>query len=130
MAKIKHNNFLDTVNEVFTDAKQVGVLHLYADYKEFPRRTIIIKGRKLFHFGTTFYLGLDFDYVKSNHTYRQLLYQTIKRAIDLRFSRIDLGMTASFEKRKLGAIVNEKFAYVQASDNYSIELLGILEDQR
>jgi hypothetical protein len=31
MAKIKHNNFLDTVNEVFTDAKQEGVLHLYAE---------------------------------------------------------------------------------------------------
>lgn len=61
MAKIKHNNFLETVNEVFTDAKQEGVLHLYADKNEFPGRTIIIKGNKLFHFGTTGYLGLEQD---------------------------------------------------------------------
>ncbi|RDY57826.1 aminotransferase class I/II-fold pyridoxal phosphate-dependent enzyme, partial [Flagellimonas nanhaiensis] len=61
MAKIKHNNFLETVNEVFTDAKQEGVLHLYADENEFPGRTIIIKGNKLFHFGTTGYLGLEQD---------------------------------------------------------------------
>ena len=61
MAKIKHNNFLDTVNEVFTDAMQEGVLHLYAEGTEFSGRTIEVKNRKLFHFGTTGYLGLEQD---------------------------------------------------------------------
>lgn len=51
MAKINHNNFLDTVNEVFTDAKQEGVIFL--------GRTICINNRQLFHFGTTGYLGLE-----------------------------------------------------------------------
>jgi hypothetical protein len=36
-------------------------------------------------------------------------------------------MTAAFEKRKLGATVTEQFAYVQASDNFAMELLGIME---
>ncbi len=76
------------------------------------------------------FVGLDYKYVKSHHIYRQLLYQTIKRAINLKFKRIDFGMTAAFEKRKLGAVVNEKFAYIQASDNYSIELMGVMENQR
>lgn len=31
MAKIKHNNFIDTVDEVFAGAKKEGVLHLYAE---------------------------------------------------------------------------------------------------
>ena len=31
MAKIKQNNFLDTVDEVFTSAKKAGVLHLNAE---------------------------------------------------------------------------------------------------
>lgn len=31
MAKIRANNFLDIVDEVFTEATKQGVLHLYAD---------------------------------------------------------------------------------------------------
>ena len=61
MAKIKHNNFLDTVNEVFTDAENEGVLHLYAEGESFNGRTIGINNKKLFHFGTTGYLGLEQD---------------------------------------------------------------------
>ena len=61
MAKIKQNNFLDTVNEVFMDAIREGVLHLYADGSDFTGRTIGIGNRKLFHFGTTGYLGLEQD---------------------------------------------------------------------
>lgn len=34
MAKIKHNNFIDTVDEVFSNAKKEGILHLY-DYPQF-----------------------------------------------------------------------------------------------
>ena len=72
------------------------------------------------------FVGLDYTYVTSHYTYRQLLYQTIKRAIALGFYGIDFGLTASFEKRKLGAEVSERFAYVQASDNYVLELLGTM----
>ena len=61
MAKIKHHNFLNTVHEVFTDAKQEGVLHLYAEGKSFSGRKIRVKNRELFHFGTTGYLGLEQD---------------------------------------------------------------------
>ena len=74
-------------------------------------------------------VGMDYDYLDSYQTYRQLLYQTIKRAIEINFKHIDLGMTASFEKRKLGATVEEKFAYIQTSDNYTLELLGLLENK-
>ena len=61
MAKIKHHNFLNTVHEVFTDAKQQGVLHLYAEGNSFSGRKIRVKNRDLFHFGTTGYLGLEQD---------------------------------------------------------------------
>lgn len=61
MAKIKRNNFLDTVNEVFTDASKQGVLHLYADGEVFTGRKISVKNKSLFHFGTTGYLGLEQD---------------------------------------------------------------------
>jgi hypothetical protein len=73
------------------------------------------------------FVGMDYEYLSEFFTYRQLLYQTIKRAITLEFKQIDLGMTASFEKRKLGAIIDEKYAYIQTSDNYTMELMGVLE---
>jgi len=74
------------------------------------------------------FVGMDYQYLNDYHTYRQLLYQTIKRAIDLGFRYIDFGMTASFEKRKLGARVEKKYAYVQTSDNFTLELMGLLEE--
>ena len=80
--------------------------------------------------GKTFvpaFVGLDYGYLKEYHCYRQLLYQTIKRAWALKMERIDFGMTAAFEKRKLGAAVEPKYAYIQASDNYTLELMGIME---
>lgn len=61
MAKIKHNNFIDTVDSVLSDAKQEGVLHLYAEGDTLNGRTIKIKGREMLHFGTTGYLGLEQD---------------------------------------------------------------------
>jgi hypothetical protein len=33
-------------------------------------------------------------------------------------------MTAAFEKRKVGATIIPKSAYVQAKDNFSLELIG------
>lgn len=62
MAKIKQNNFLDTVDEVFTSAKKAGVLHLHAEGEQFTGRTIGIGGKSHFHFGTTGYLGLEQDW--------------------------------------------------------------------
>jgi predicted N-acyltransferase len=73
------------------------------------------------------FVGMNYHYLHEFHIYRQLLYQTIKRAIELDFRHIALGLTASFEKRKLGASVHDKYAYIQTSDNYTLELMGILE---
>lgn len=61
MAKIKHNNFIDTVDTVFANAKEKGILHLYAEGKYLNGRTITINGEEMLHFGTTGYLGLEQD---------------------------------------------------------------------
>jgi hypothetical protein len=47
MAKIKHNNFIDTVDEIFAGAKKEGVLHLYAEDQYLNGRTIQIKGKEI-----------------------------------------------------------------------------------
>ena len=80
--------------------------------------------------GTTYVpnlVGLDYEFTNEYGVYRQLLYHTILRAKELGMKRIDFGMTAGFEKRKLGAEVVENVSYVQIRDNYKLESLGILQ---
>lgn len=73
------------------------------------------------------FVGMDYDKLEQYHTYRQLLYQTIKRACEKKHKHISLGITASFEKRKLGASIQEIYAYIQTSDNYTLELMDTLK---
>lgn len=72
-------------------------------------------------------IGMDYEVPKKFSLYRQLLFQGIKRANKLGYKKIDFGITATFEKRKLGAKVIPKVAYVQAKDNFSMEFLGTMQ---
>jgi len=75
------------------------------------------------------FVGLDYETLAEYSTYRILLLFTIERAIEKGYPKIDMGMTASFEKKKLGANIVEKYAYLQTNDNYTLEMLGIMEGQ-
>ncbi|MGI0105881.1 aminotransferase class I/II-fold pyridoxal phosphate-dependent enzyme [Salinimicrobium sp. WS361] len=74
-------------------------------------------------------VGMDYKYATEFQVYRQLLYQTIKRAKDLGFKRIDFGLSASFEKRKFGATVKRRLSYVQTEDNYKMESIGMMRNE-
>ena len=74
-------------------------------------------------------IGMDYDYAKEFQLYRQLLFQTIKRSRELNRSKIDFGFSATFEKKKLGATIIPKVAYIQARDNFSMELMGTLQNE-
>ncbi|MFC5683607.1 aminotransferase class I/II-fold pyridoxal phosphate-dependent enzyme [Flavobacterium sp. MAHUQ-51] len=74
-------------------------------------------------------IGMDYKWAKEYHLYRQLLFQTIKRANQLGIHQIDFGLSATFEKRKLGATIVPKVAYIQARDNYVLELLNNLQNE-
>jgi predicted N-acyltransferase len=74
-------------------------------------------------------IGMDYSYAKKFQLYRQLLFQAIKRARELNFNKIDFGVSATFEKRKLGATIIPKVAYIQARDNFSMELMGTLQNE-
>lgn len=74
-------------------------------------------------------VGMDYKYVKEFQLYRQLLFQTIKRANELQFTRINFGVSASFEKKKLGATIIPKVAYVQIRDNFSSELINTMQNE-
>ncbi|WP_188050018.1 aminotransferase class I/II-fold pyridoxal phosphate-dependent enzyme [Flavobacterium sp. GP15] len=74
-------------------------------------------------------IGMDYKYVREFQIYRQLLYQGIKRARELNFKKVDFGFSATFEKRKLGATIVPKVAYIQARYNFSMELMGMLQNE-
>lgn len=61
MAKINHNNSLDTIDELLTDAKQKGVIHLVSDINGMSDRKLPILKKEFLNFGTCGYLGLELD---------------------------------------------------------------------
>lgn len=60
MAKIIHNNFIDTVNDLFGEAKKRQVMHLTHDHQHWDGK-MHIDNRQLVNFGTCGYLGLETD---------------------------------------------------------------------
>ncbi len=69
-------------------------------------------------------VGLNYDYVVEQGAYRQGLYQTMMRAHQLNCDQLFLGMDAVVEKKRFGVSVFPVAAYVQASDNFNMELIG------
>lgn len=69
-------------------------------------------------------VGLDYSFQKEFMCYRQALYTSIIRAGQLKTKNINLGVTASLEKQRLGAKASPMFAYMQTKDNYNLEVLG------
>ena len=61
MARIYHNNHLDTIDSLFTNAKERGVLHLKSGEGLVTGRTLMLEGKELLNFGSLGYLGLELD---------------------------------------------------------------------
>ncbi len=73
-------------------------------------------------------VGLDYDFVRSHHAYRQALRQSLLRARELGSRMVLLGMGAALEKRRFGAHAQQRVAFAQASDHYSAQVLAALAD--
>ena len=58
--------------------------------------------------------------MRTHGAYRQALRQAMLRARALGSKRVLLGMGATFEKTRFGAHVQERVAFAQASDHYSL----------
>nr|AYM52918.1 8-amino-7-oxononanoate synthase [Sorangium cellulosum] len=108
------------------------VLYLKPEHDKRPRRLpvgVMFCYKNLGHTYVPSFIGMDYAYLKDYPIYRQLLFQTLWRARGLGFKKIDFGMTASFEKKKVGATLVPKVAYVQARDNFSMELMGAIQNR-
>lgn len=69
-------------------------------------------------------IGLDYALNEKFSIYRQALFQLVKRSSALNSKKMYLGMDATVEKQKIGAMTNPKSVYVQADDNYNMELIS------
>jgi 7-keto-8-aminopelargonate synthetase-like enzyme len=76
------------------------------------------------------FIGMDYEYLGKYQVYRQALYQTLKRANQIQFSKIDFGFSATFEKKKIGARIIPKVGYVQAKDNFNLEMIEAISVQK
>ena len=106
-----HPNWECILLKAVEDQRVLGVMFCYKNYSGTYVPSLI---------------GMDYRYLEEFQTYRQLLYQTILRARKLHMNQIDFGMSANFEKRKLGATIIPKQAFVQTDDNYLLEQLEMM----
>ena len=137
---VRNNNYgLNTFSfpkKLFSDMSENPlwefiVLYLKKEYDDRPEHLpvgVMFCYKNMEHTYVPSLIGIDYTYMHEHQIYRQMLFQTIKRARALNFKKIDFGMTASFEKRKVGATIVSKFAYIQAKDNFTMELLGVMQN--
>ena len=69
-------------------------------------------------------VGLDYEFVRSHGTYKQILYRTVWRAWELGCSSIDLAFTAELVKKKVGARPVQTMAYVQLQDHFNQAIIA------
>ena len=61
MAKVNHNNHLNTIKELSDDGARKKVLHLSTEGEDYDGKTVNIEGKKYLNFGSCGYLGLETD---------------------------------------------------------------------
>jgi 7-keto-8-aminopelargonate synthetase-like enzyme len=71
-------------------------------------------------------IGLDYEHVRTHHSYRQALRQALLRARAHRSERVLLGMGASLEKHRFGATATKRCAYAQSAEHYNQEVLAAI----
>lgn len=74
------------------------------------------------HYGA-FLCGVDYAYVYQHGAYRQILFQIVRRAMELGMKTVHMGMTANLEKLRFGTVAQRTCIYLQAREHYSGALL-------
>jgi 7-keto-8-aminopelargonate synthetase-like enzyme len=70
-------------------------------------------------------IGMDYNYADQD-IYSQILWQLVLRAQLLQLKYINLGRTASQNKRKFGAEVVPQVAFIQIQDNYNMSIINAI----
>ncbi len=68
-------------------------------------------------------IGMDYEYLMEYGVYRQTLFEVVKRANALGCSKVNFGISATIEKKRIGAVLYPKVGYFQAKDNFAMEMM-------
>lgn len=106
---------------------EVLALKLLPDNKKDSKKTVAV----VFSYisGNTYIpmiIGLDYSCNREYRVYRQALYQVVMRAKALGKKTIHLGFSATVEKKKVGAVSQPTYAFVQTRDNYNAQALATM----
>ena len=71
-------------------------------------------------------VGLDYNYVKTHNTYKQILFQSLERAQQVGCEVLDLAYTAELTKKKLGAKLQQVRAFVQSTEHFNHQILDAM----
>jgi 7-keto-8-aminopelargonate synthetase-like enzyme len=74
------------------------------------------------------FVGMDYAYVPSHHSYQQLLLQALRSAQRHGVPRVLYGMSADLQKSRFGARRTRRWAYVQATETYHADVLAHLAE--
>jgi len=69
-------------------------------------------------------VGIDYKANNTHKIYKQMLYQVVKRAIQLKCNNVYFGLSADIEKKKLNAAQVPKDAFIYTRDNFNFEQLN------
>jgi 7-keto-8-aminopelargonate synthetase-like enzyme len=75
-------------------------------------------------------MGLDYRYQNEYKIYRQMLYQLVLRGKALGCKKVNLGFSATTEKKKVNALPTPTFGYMQAKDSYNFQVLANMETNK
>jgi hypothetical protein len=73
--------------------------------------------------------GMDYEYLEYN-LYPQILWQIVCRANELKMKTISLGVTASQNKRKFGAISSNKIGFMQSKDHFNMMKIEMIKNDK
>ena len=100
---------------------EVVLLHL----DQVPDRPVAFSVQ---HTGSTtvapVFVGMDYAYVPTHHSYQQLLLQALRSAQRRGAGRVLYGMSADLQKSRFGAVREKRWAYVQATETYHADVLA------
>jgi hypothetical protein len=72
----------------------------------------------------THYIGLDYAYNDAHKTYFNILFFSVKKMIDCKYERLELGRTAKEAKANLGAFPKQIFNYIKVKNPVAKIALG------
>jgi 7-keto-8-aminopelargonate synthetase-like enzyme len=74
------------------------------------------------------FVGLDYAFVPSHHSYQQLLLQALRSARRHGARRVLYGMSAGLHKARFGARREQRWAYLQPTETYNADVLAHLAE--